>query len=309
VVNFVSIALGARLPTRPAALAIAVTTALALVIGVRAFGWVYAVRVALPVAVGGCGIIGVGWLVATIRALRAAREEIARLAVDRERLRFARDLHDLLGPSLSTITLKNELARTLVASQPDRATRELEEAISLARQALREVRQAVSGYRQPRLAGELRGARELLAAAGIACQVSELEPGAPALPPTLESVLAWSIREGVTNVVRHCSARRCTIQLACTAETVAVEVRDDGLGRPSAEGHAAAHTPDGERETLPGRAGTGLRSLTERAAQVGGQLEAGPLAPHGFRLRVALPLPTDGPAAAAPEVEKGESVP
>src|SRR5258706_485697 len=126
---FVSIALGVRLSPRSAAVAVAATVALTVAVGVGAFSWVYALRIALPVAVVGLGMIGVGRLVATIRELRAAREEIARLAVAEERLRFARDLHDLLGHSLSAITLKNEVARSLVPTQPDRAVHELADAI------------------------------------------------------------------------------------------------------------------------------------------------------------------------------------
>src|SRR5258708_6508474 len=155
---FVSIALGVRLPPRPGATAVAATAALTVVVGMGAFGWVYALRIALPVAVVGLGMIGVGWLVATIRALRAAREEIARLAVAEERLRFARDLHDLLGHSLSAITLKNEVARSLVPTQPDRAVHELADAIGLAREALREVRQALTAYRPPTLPINIRAA-------------------------------------------------------------------------------------------------------------------------------------------------------
>lgn len=295
---FASIALGARLPPWPAAVAVAVVTALAVVVGVGPFGWVYALRIALPVAVVGFGVIGVGWFVATIRALRAAREEIARLAVAEERLRFARDLHDLLGHSLSAITLKNEVARSLIPTHPDRAVRELGDSIGLAREALREVRQAVSGYRQPTLAVELHGARELLDAAGIACTVDDGSTdasgssmgGAPALPlpSVLEAVLAWTVREGVTNVVRHSSAHHCaiTLQRQGDGETVVVEITDDGQGGT------------GARTDISTSTGSGLRGLVERATQVHGQVEAGPREPAGFRLRVSIPLPA-APATAS----------
>lgn len=282
---FVSIALGIRLPPRPAAVAIAATTALAVAIGAGALGWVYALRIALPVAVVGLGMIGVGRLVATIRELRAAREEIARLAVAEERLRFARDLHDLLGHSLSTITLKNEVARSLIPSQPERAVRELADAIGLAREALREVRQAVDGYRQPTLPMEIRRARALLDAAGIACSVEDNSGAAP-LPPALESVLAWTVREGVTNVVRHSGARHCVIVVLRQEDAVAVEITDDGSGG-DADG-----APVEPRRDAPGRAGAGLRGLAERAAEVHGRAEAGPREQGGFRLRVFAPLPS-----------------
>jgi two-component system sensor histidine kinase DesK len=289
---FASIALGARLPVRPAVAAVATVTTLTVAVGVGPFGWVYALRIALPVAVVGLGMIGVGQLVRTIRELRAARLELARLAVAEERLRFARDLHDLLGQSLSTITLKNELARSLVPTQPERAVQELTDAIGLARAALREVREAVTGYRQPTLASELRNAQELLRAAGIACQLeawSSAEVNLP-LPLSTETVLAWAVREGATNVVRYSGARTCTIELRQEGEAVVLTVTDDGRGSGSASAPSA--------DQSSGRAGTGLRGLAERAAQVHGDVEAGPSVgagvggsePTGFRLRVRVPL-------------------
>ena len=287
---FVSIALGVRLPPRPGATAVAATAALTVVVGMGAFGWVYALRIALPVAVVGLGMIGVGWLVATIRALRAAREEIARLAVAEERLRFARDLHDLLGHSLSAITLKNEVARSLVPTHPDRAVHELADAIGLAREALREVRQAVSGYRQPTLPIEIRSARALLDAAGIAFTVEDTTgtTDATPLPPALEAVLAWTVREGVTNVVRHSGAQHCAIAVLRQAHAVAVAVIDDGRGSGVASPDARLNIPS--IPDIPGRAGAGLRGLAERAAQLHGQMEVGPREPAGFRLRVTVPL-------------------
>ena len=283
---FVSIALGARLPARAAAVAITAVAALAVIVGVGPFGWVYALRVALPVAVVGLGMIGVGQLVRTIRALRAARQDLARLAVAEERLRFARDLHDLLGHSLSTITLKNELARSLVRTQPERAVQELGDAIGLARAALREVREAVMGYRQPTLATELHNAQELLEAAGIACQVEGLRANEVHLPLSTEAVLAWAVREGVTNVVRYSGARTCTLGPQREADAVVLTVTDDGCGIAS-----ASSTPGGE--STAGRSGTGLRGLAERAAQVQGEVEAGPASPTGFRVRVRVPLSAD----------------
>jgi len=279
---FASIALGARLPVRPAVVAVAAVTTLTVAVGVGPFGWVYALRIALPVGVVGLGMIGVGQLVRTIRALRAARQELARLAVAEERLRFARDLHDLLGQSLSTITLKNELARSLVPTQPERAVQELGDAIGLARAALREVREAVTGYRQPTLASELRNAQELLRAAGIACQVEAWPSADVNLPLSTEAVLAWAIREGATNVVRYSGARTCSIALRREGEAVVLTVTDDGCGRGSASAPSAYQSS--------GRAGTGLRGLAERAAQIHGDIEAGPGEPTGFRLRVRVPL-------------------
>ena len=200
--------------------------------------------------------------------LRAAREEIARLAVSDERVRFARDLHDLLGHSLSVIALKSELAGKLVASSPELAAKELTDIRSVTQQALAEVREAVGGYRQVALAAELAGARTALSAAGIDCDVDEAEMG---LPEETESVLAWAVREGTTNVVRHSGATRCAIRVRADGRDAEVEVVDDGVG------------PNGAAE------GAGLAGLVERAERVRGRVEAGRRAEGGFRLRVIVP--------------------
>ncbi|TME45085.1 MAG: sensor histidine kinase, partial [Chloroflexi bacterium] len=136
-------------------------------------------------------------LIQANQQLSMAREQIGRLAVGEERLRFARDLHDLLGHSLSVIALKSELAGRLIQSTPGLAAHEVEDIEKVARDALREVREVVAGYRQPTLAAELAGAREALTAAGIEFRVDQDHA---ALPPAVEAVLAWAVREGVTNV-------------------------------------------------------------------------------------------------------------
>src|SRR5919202_637301 len=136
-------------------------------------------------------------LISAYHELRLAREEMARLAVAEERLRFARDLHDLLGHSLSVIVLKSELAGRLALATPERAASELRDIEQVAREALREVREAVSGYRQAGLAQELEGAREALAAAGISVGI---ERSAGPLPAPVDSVLAWAVREAATNI-------------------------------------------------------------------------------------------------------------
>ncbi|HEV8230461.1 MAG TPA: histidine kinase [Candidatus Limnocylindria bacterium] len=208
------------------------------------------------------------YLWTTVYALRAAREEIARLAVHEERLRFARDVHDLLGRSLSLIALKSELANRLLRDEPDRAGAEMRDVEQVARDALREVREAVTGYRQPTLAAELAGARAALHAAAVECCI---ENDAGVIPPDVESVLAWTVREGVTNVIRHSRAKRCDIRITRTDGRIAVEVIDDGRG-----------------VAVPVE-GSGLRGLAERIAGRGGTAEAGPL-PSGFRLRVTVPV-------------------
>ena len=208
-------------------------------------------------------------LVEANQQLSQAREQIARLAVGEERLRFARDLHDLLGHSLSVIALKSELAGRLMKSTPGLAAHEIDDIEKVARNALREVREAVTGYRQPTLAAELAGANEALAAAGIEYHIDQDHTP---LPAAVEAVLAWAVREGVTNVMRHSQANRCAIRIINKDGLAVVEVIDDGRGG------------------MP-EAGSGLRGLAERVRERGGMLTVGPLPHEGFRLRVTLPLP------------------
>lgn len=207
-------------------------------------------------------------LVQANQQLSLAREQIARLAVGEERLRFARDLHDLLGHSLSVIALKSELAGRLIHRAPGLAAHEVEDIEKVARDALHEVREAVAGYRQPSLSAELAGAREAMTAAGIECRIDERHTS---LPPAVESVLAWTVREGATNVIRHSQAKRCSIRVSQGETAASVEVVDDGRGG----------TP---------QPGSGLRGLGERVQERGGTLTAEPLPHEGFRLRVTLPL-------------------
>jgi two-component system sensor histidine kinase DesK len=222
--------------------------------------------------------VGLGWwmigftqLLTTVQELHAAREEIARLAVADERVRFGRDLHDLLGHSLSLIALKSELAGRLLPGRPAEASREVADITDVSRRALGEVREAVSGYRRPTLGAELAGAREALAAAGIAVD-ADVPPAE--LPPDLEAVLAWTVREATTNVLRHAGARRVAIHVAADDERASVEVLDDGRG---ADG---ASVDDG----------SGLAGLAERVARARGRIEAAPRAEGGFRVAVSLPL-------------------
>ena len=210
------------------------------------------------------------------RALQAARRELADLAVAEERNRIARDLHDTLGHSLSVIALKSELARRVLPDDPARAADEMADVERVSREALASVRETVSGYRQPSLAIELAGARAALAAAGIA---AEVEPAPEGLPGDVDAMLGWAVREGVTNVLRHSEARSARIRILGEPSSRAVEVTDDGRGTSE---------PDGS-EALD-RAGVGLAGLRERAARLGGTVEAGPLPDRGFRLLVAVPV-------------------
>ncbi|HEX2895827.1 MAG TPA: sensor histidine kinase [Marmoricola sp.] len=192
----------------------------------------------------------------------AVREENARLALADERNRFARDLHDILGHSLTVITVKAELAQKLFDVDPGRARVEVADLERLSRDALADVRRAVEGYRELTLPGELARAR-------IALQAAEIEAHLPNstddVPSGVRELFAWAIREGITNVVRHSGARTCTVTLTPGS----VEIRDDGRGAAGATG-----------------SGNGLHGLRERAAALGATVTTRTLDP-GFSLTVA----------------------
>jgi two-component system sensor histidine kinase DesK len=237
--------------------------------------------IALMLLVRGLGLdmIGVARMGSAIRELHIARRELARLAVIEERERLSRDLHDLLGQTLSMITLKSELAGCLIKEEPERCAQELAEIECVSRQMLREVREAVAGYRQPNLLSELEGARQLLEAAGIDAQIESIKE---VLPSAFDATLAWTVREGVTNVIRHSHARYCRIHLTKKNGTVVAEVLNDGGER--------------RQEENTTRSGLGLAGLRERVSALGGYLEAEPLLLQGkehFRVRVELPIQSD----------------
>ncbi|WP_030997112.1 sensor histidine kinase [Streptomyces sp. NRRL F-5630] len=241
----------------------------------------------IPVLLGGFAMTGVRELVRTTVELRRARATVAELAANEERLRLARDLHDLLGHSLSLITLKSELAGRLLPAHPAEAARQVTEIEQVGRQALTDVRAAVGGYRQPTLDGELAGARIALATAGIA---AHLPDEAPALPPEPAAALAWVLREAVTNVVRHSGARACHVSLttrqSLQGRYLDLRVEDDG------EGPAGASY------------GNGLTGLRERLAAVGGTLTTGPARAGrrgGFVLHAHVPL-DDAPPGDPPKL-------
>ncbi|MEU6259121.1 sensor histidine kinase [Streptomyces sp. NPDC047043] len=215
-----------------------------------------------------------------VRELRAAREELARRAVEEERLRFSRDLHDLLGHTMSVIVVKSEAARRLAPRNLDAALAQITDIESVGRQALTEIREAVTGYREGSLATELDRARSALSAAGVEPTVSR--SGSP-LPPQTEALLGWVVREAVTNVVRHSGATRCEITVNSTAEQVRLTIADDG------DGEGASGAP-----IVPGIGGTGLKGLTERLAAAGGSLEAGRSPRGGFTVTAELPVESGG---------------
>ncbi|MFB7913142.1 sensor histidine kinase [Streptomyces sp. NPDC056061] len=216
-------------------------------------------------------------LAETVTELRATRQELARSAVEKERLRFSRDLHDLLGHTLSVIVVKSEAARRIAPRDMNEALAQVADIESVGRQALTEIREAVTGYREGSLATELDRARSALTAARIAPTVRR---SGPPLAPQTEALLGWVVREAVTNVVRHSRATACSFVVDGGPERVRLTVTDDGTG-------PAPDTP-----AVPGIGGTGLTGLTERLAAAGGTLAAGPKPDGGFVVRAELP--TDG---------------
>ncbi|MBK3627708.1 sensor histidine kinase [Streptomyces sp. MBT49] len=249
-----------------------------------------------------------------VRELRAAREELARRAVEEERLRFSRDLHDLLGHTLSVIVVKSEAARRLAPRDMDAALSQVTDIEAVGRQALTEIREAVTGYRESSLAGELDRARSALTAAGVEASVSR---SGPPPDPKTSALLGWVVREAVTNVVRHSGASRCGITVSGSPERVRLTVTDDGgSGSGEAGGHNgcgeggdAGRVGDGDPGAGACRApgdGTGLTGLRERLAAAGGTLTAGPDPRGGFRVTAELPL--ELPLSCAPTDAAGDGV-
>ncbi|MEU4208787.1 sensor histidine kinase [Streptomyces sp. NPDC026206] len=271
---FVSIASGAVLPTKLARIVIPLVTGVLVAIGANLRGSAaeFLAALIIPALLGGFAMMGVRQMALTTRALREARATVAHLAANEERLRLARDLHDLLGHSLSLITLKSELAGRMLPDKPEDAARQVADIEQVSRQALVDVREAVSGFRRPTLEAELAGARTALDAAGIALDLSGATTGSHAdLPPDEEGALAWALREAVTNVVRHSGARRCEVTLAESGHEMCLTVTDTGSG------------PGGSP-------GNGLTGLAERLALADGRLETGAGPRGGFRLRAYVPL-------------------
>jgi two-component system, NarL family, sensor histidine kinase DesK len=263
---FLSILIAARLGTRavPVVLALAVA---ALVVPVAVPSWHVSLGAAwddvTPIAIPVVALMtfAVHQSLASSHALAEARAELASLAAEQERFRIARDLHDLLGHSLTTITVKAGLAARIGQADQARAIQEMTEVEALARQALGEVRAAVASYREVTLAGELATGRQLLRAAGI---TADLPRAVDDVDPAHRELFGWVVREGLTNIVRHSRARSCAVRLSPSS----IEITDDGIGSSAPPGN-------------------GLTGLRERVAAAGGSIEAGPGHP-GWRLRVRL---------------------
>lgn len=282
---YVSVAAGAALPAVESRFAVPGITAVLAAVGawVDSASELYPVLL-IPCLLGGFAMVGIKQLVRTMVELREARETVAHLAATEERLRLARDLHDLLGHSLSLITLKSELAGRMLPGRPLDAAEQVADIERVSRQALVDVREAVSGYRRPTLAAEIASARSALASAGIKARIHHAGELA-GLAPDGEGALAWALREAVTNVVRHSGATLCVVALGAEGDggrawagrreqlTATLTVSDDGRG-PGPD-----HSP-----------GNGLTGLSERIMLAGGTVSASRAGDGGFTLRATVPL-------------------
>ncbi len=208
-------------------------------------------------------------------ALALSHDEVRRLAALAERERIGRDLHDLLGHTLSLVALKSDLAGRLLARDPGAAQREIGEVSAVARDALAQVRAAVTGIRAAGMAAELASARLLLACEGVSLEYAfdgrDGDGSAGALPPRVETVLALTVREAVNNIQRHAQARHAAVALATEAGEAVLSIHDDGRG--------GALVP-----------GNGLAGMRERIESLGGRLRVDSGPGRGTRIEARLPL-------------------
>jgi two-component system, NarL family, sensor histidine kinase DesK len=258
------------LPMRYAGITVLLLAGLTLLLHSRNPSWHSPVSLLFSIFAASLAVFGIRQMMARNIDLVRAHQKNAELAVENERTRFARDLHDILGHSLTVITVKAELANRLLDVDVERARAELADLERLSRDALADVRRAVEGYRELTLPGELARARTALAAAEIE---AELPNSTDDVPTHLRELFAWTVREGVTNVIRHSGATRCSVRLWPDA----AEVADDGTGASATRsGQAGTHT------------GSGLVGLRERAEAVGGTVTTRAEVPRGHVLRVAV---------------------
>jgi len=259
-------------------------------------GWTNYLIELLPVVLIGVAMIGFRMQIVLMHELASARETVAKLAASEERLRLARDMHDLTGQSLSMITLKSELAAKRLARLPasaegdavrDAVLGDLGDIGRVSRQTLHDIREAVSGYRRPTLAVEVITAQNALEAAGVRLDDDPaLTLRSGTFDADAEAALAWCLREAVTNAIRHSGARTCTMRLTEHGRDLSLEVTDDGDG--FFEASQASHETG---QDAPG--GSGLRGMSERLSAVGGSLATAQANPGqarpGFRLTATVP--------------------
>ncbi|MER8072444.1 histidine kinase [Streptomyces sp. NPDC094034] len=299
------------------------TAVMSLVVGLE---WNNAVANAAGVTATGAALaftyVFSAWLVSVVWELDEARELHTRLAIAEERLRFGRDLHDVMGRNLAVIALKSELAVQLAERDRPGAVTQMTEVQQIAQDSQREVREVVRGYREADLHTELEGARGVLKAAGIDCRIKGGD--VEGLSAEIQSALGWVVREATTNVLRHGDARRCTVRLSQTGESGALAsgswgsgggsgggssggsggreavltVENDGVPDVGASGSAGKGAGLGRRGSgLSGKGsglsgkGSGLAGLRERLAALDGTLEAGSTGDGCFVLTARVPLP------------------
>ncbi len=268
---YCAIVAGAAYPWRLGLVAIGLVASLAATVILFAGGRLSAATDVVAVMILlGLGALGVRRHIANFVELQLARDEIRRLAVNDERLRLARDLHDELGQTLSTVVLQSELVSLeLPADTSEGTRRRLDQVMESARSALESMRELVTGFRQPTLSHEVASAGATLEAAGIRCEVNSPQLD---LPQPTEAALAWAVREAATNVLRHSKASRCRISIGAQDGHVRLTVVDDGGGSAALD------------------AGQGLRGLRERIEPLGGRLSTEDLAGGGFQLTVDVPV-------------------
>jgi len=262
------------LPTRPGWLVVAGCIVASLAVPELVHGWQTDGTLTFQIFVSALAAWGVVQLIQRNVQLSEARNEITRLALADERNRFARDLHDILGHSLTVVAVKAELAGRLASLDPVRAEAEIAEVERLAREALADVRSAAAGYREVTLCEELASARTALAAAGVE---ADLPDQVDDVPRGRRELFGWAVREGVTNVVRHSGATRCRIRVTPGEVDISDDGRGPGLAREAGPGESRA-----------GR-GHGLTGLRERADAIGAAVSVGRSPMGGFQLRVCVP--------------------
>lgn len=241
------------------------------------------------------------WLLRAVYELDDARETRTRLAVAEERLRFGRDLHDVMGRNLAVIALKSELAVQLARRERPEAVEQMIEVQRIAHESQKEVREVVRGYREADLVAELAGAQGVLTAAGVDCTVTG---SATELPVAVQSALGWVVREATTNVLRHGNAERCSVSVGVAGARVVLTVENDGApapGRPSDDSAGSGRDSaddgggsGGDSGGSGGGSGSGLAGLRERLSAVDGTLEAGRVGGGVFRVVAEVPLPSPG---------------
>ncbi|MFD5200315.1 sensor histidine kinase [Streptomyces sp. NPDC058375] len=232
------------------------------------------------------------WSLSVMWQAEEARDMQARLAVAEERLRFGRDMHDVLGRNLSVIALKSELAVELAQRGNPAAMDQMVEVQRIARASQQEVRDVVRGYREADLPTELMGARGVLQAAGITVTVEGADgPAGIGAPAAVQAALGWVVRETATNVLRHGDPRHCWIRLARTRDAVVLEVENDGAGAMDPLGGGGPGEGGGSGDG----GGSGLAGLRERLGAFGGTLSAGPAGDDLFRVTATVPLTPSRP--------------